>query len=361
LSPRTVSDLERGVSRAPHRQTVALLAKALGLEEVQQGRLATSVSRHRRVTARASAMPDQLLSSIPAVLTPLLGRERDEAFDEEVGEFDEESEFGDAGDEAVEVFSDAVLHELDLLPLHELALGVVGAAFGLARFFGDGVKFFERDRSTERRLRLAEAIELIHRLWTEERVTFDGTYYKTQNATIYDRPPGGIPLLIAAGGPQMAKYAGRAGDGFICTSGKGAELYRDQLLPAFQEGARESGRDPSKLDKMIEVKVSFDTDRQRALEDTRHWGALALTSQEKVGVEDPIEMERLADALPTERTASRWIVSTDPEEHVEQIRFYSDLGFNHQVFHAPGPDQRRFLDLYADKVLPLLRRVAAPA
>jgi coenzyme F420-dependent glucose-6-phosphate dehydrogenase len=201
----------------------------------------------------------------------------------------------------------------------------------------------------------------MRRLWAEDRVTFQGTYYKTQQATIYDRPPGGVPLLIAAGGPQMAKYAGRVGDGFICTSGKGAELYRDQLLPAFAEGVRESGRDPDQLEKMIEVKVSFDPDRQRAHEDTRLWGALALSSQEKTGVEDPLEMERLADALPTERTASRWIVSTDPHEHVEQIRFYTDLGFNHLVFHAPGNDQRRFLDLYAEQVLPLLRKVRVPA
>jgi coenzyme F420-dependent glucose-6-phosphate dehydrogenase len=68
-------------------------------------------------------------------------------------------------------------------------------------------------------------------------------------------------------------------------------------------------------------------------------------------------MERLADALPTERTASRWIVSSDAEEHVERIREYIDLGFDHLVFHAPGPDQRRFLDLYAERVLPLLRRL----
>jgi coenzyme F420-dependent glucose-6-phosphate dehydrogenase len=213
----------------------------------------------------------------------------------------------------------------------------------------------------ERWARLREAVTLMRKLWSEERVTYTGTYYKTQNATVYDRPPGGIPLLIAAGGPQMAKYAGRVGDGFICTSGKGAELYRDQLLPAFEEGARESGRDPSKLEKMIEVKVSFDTDRQRALDDTRLWGALALSGPEKTGVEDPMEMERLADALPTERTASRWIVSTDPQEHVEQIKFYIDLGFNHLVFHAPGNDQRRFLDLYAERVMPLLRKVSVPA
>jgi coenzyme F420-dependent glucose-6-phosphate dehydrogenase len=209
----------------------------------------------------------------------------------------------------------------------------------------------------ERWARLRESVALMRKLWTEDRVSYNGTYYKTVNATIYDKPQGGIPLLIAAGGPQMAKWAGRAGDGFICTSGKGAELYRDQLLPSFAEGAREAGKDPAAMEKMIEVKVSFDTDRQKALDDTRLWGALALSAQEKVGVEDPVEMERLADALPTERTATRWIVSTDPEEHVEKIRFYTDLGFTHLVFHAPGADQKRFLDLYADKVLPLLRKI----
>ena len=96
-------------------------------------------------------------------------------------------------------------------------------------------------------------------------------------------------------------------------------------------------------------------DRARAMEDTRHWAALALSPQEKMSVEDPIEMERLSDALPVERAASRWIVSTDPDEHVDKIAAYVNLGFQHLVFHAPGPDQRRFLKLYADAVLPRLR------
>ena len=38
-----------------------------------------------------------------------------------------------------------------------------------------------------------------------------------------------------------------------------------------------------------------------------------------MGVDDPIEMQRLGDQLPIERAASRFIVSTDPEEHVERI------------------------------------------
>jgi coenzyme F420-dependent glucose-6-phosphate dehydrogenase len=74
-----------------------------------------------------------------------------------------------------------------------------------------------------------------------------------------------------------------------------------------------------------------------------------------MGIDDPLEMERRADALSVERAASRWIVSSDPDEHVAAIRRYIDLGFNHLVFHAPGPDQERFLHLYADEILPRLR------
>src|SRR4051812_18522860 len=71
----------------------------------------------------------------------------------------------------------------------------------------------------ERRLRLAEAVALIRQLWAEERVTFEGDYYRTHNATIYDRPEQAPPIYMAASGPLAAKLAGRAGDGYISTSG----------------------------------------------------------------------------------------------------------------------------------------------
>jgi coenzyme F420-dependent glucose-6-phosphate dehydrogenase len=208
----------------------------------------------------------------------------------------------------------------------------------------------------ERFARLREAVALIRRLWTEQHVTFEGTYYRTQDATIYDRPATPVPIYVAAAGAVVAKYAGRSGDGFICTSGKPWGLYTDTLLPAVAEGLAASGKPDRPFDRMIELKVSFDTDPERALQDTRQWAALALTPEEKVSVQDPREMERLAEALPIERVASRWIVSTDPDEHVEKIKPYVDLGFRHLVFHAPGPDQERFLRLYGDQVLPRLRQ-----
>jgi len=207
----------------------------------------------------------------------------------------------------------------------------------------------------ERFARLKEAVTLIRQLWNEDRVTFDGTFYRTEMATIYDKPEQPVPIYIGASGPAATRLAGRIADGFITTSGKGHALYTDTLLPAVREGAEKANRKLDDLDLMIEVKVSFDDDLERARNDTHYWGALALSPEEKTGVEDPLEMQRRADALPVDRTVTRWICSSDPEEHGDRVQEYLDMGFKHLVFHAPGPDQERFLRLYADQILPRLR------
>jgi coenzyme F420-dependent glucose-6-phosphate dehydrogenase len=205
----------------------------------------------------------------------------------------------------------------------------------------------------ERRRRLAEAIRLIRLLWTEERVDFEGEWYRTSKATIYDRPDEPVPIYVAASGPLAAKLAGRAGDGFICTSGKDPALY-EELLANVAAGADAAGRDPAAIRRMIELKVSYDRDAQRAIDNCRWWAALALTPEQKEGVDDPIEMERLAEEN-ADRAPTRFIVSSDPEEIAAGIRRYAELGFDELVLHAPGEDQARFLDQFGEDVLPLLR------
>jgi coenzyme F420-dependent glucose-6-phosphate dehydrogenase len=210
----------------------------------------------------------------------------------------------------------------------------------------------------ERFARLRESVELMRKLWTEDRVNFDGEYYSTVDASIYDRPDQPIPVYVAAGGPVVARYAGRAGDGFICTSGKGMELYTDELIPAVKEGASQADRSFDDIDRMIEIKLSYDTDADAALENTRFWAPLALSKEQKHDITDPIEMEKAADALPIEQIASRWIVGSDPDEVVAGITQYVDAGMNHLVFHSPGQDQRRFLQLFERDLAPRLRALA---
>jgi coenzyme F420-dependent glucose-6-phosphate dehydrogenase len=243
------------------------------------------------------------------------------------------------------------------------AFGTLGELFpdrvilgvGTGEHLNEGALGVQWPENRERFARLREAVDLIRKLWTEQSVTFDGAYYHTRNATIYDRPEKPVPIYVSAGGPQVARYAGSAGDGLICTSGKGMELYSEQLLPSFRDGAKESGRDGGELDTMIEVKVSYDTDRKRAMEDTKIWASLSLPAEAKAGIDDPREMERLARTVE-DVAYRRWLVSDDPDEHIEQLRPYLELGFKHLVFHDPGDDQTRFIELYASQILPRIRK-----
>ena len=209
----------------------------------------------------------------------------------------------------------------------------------------------------ERFARLREAVRLMRELWSGDKVSFQGDYYRTVDAVLHDIPDESVPVYVAAGGPMVARYAGRHGDGFICTSGKGEELYRDKLMPSVAEGLAKADRDASALDRMIEIKLSWDPDADQALENTRFWAPLSLTAEQKHSLDSSAEMEKAADELPIEQVASRWIVTSDPAEVVEKVRFYTDLGFDHLVFHAPGHDQRRFLDTFAEQVVPGLREL----
>lgn len=209
----------------------------------------------------------------------------------------------------------------------------------------------------ERYARLRESVRLMRALWTQESVTFEGEYYRTEDARIFDRPDQPIPVYVAAGGPLVARYAGRSGDGFICTSGKGRELYADKLLPAVAEGLEKGGRAAGDVDRMIEIKLSWDPDADQALENTRFWAPLSLTAEQKHSIHSPAEMEKAADELPIEQVAQRWIVASKPEDVVAAVKEYTDLGFDHLVFHGPGHDQERFLTTFTEQVVPGLREL----
>lgn len=204
----------------------------------------------------------------------------------------------------------------------------------------------------ERRERLEEAVSLIRQLWDCERVSFSGTYYRTERATVYDRPEVPVPIYLAASGPLAAKLAGRVGDGLICTSGKAPELY-SALLAALDEGAGSAGRDPAGIRRMIEMKVSYEPTDEAARAACGWWAALALSQEEKAGIEDPMQMEVLAEAA-IERAHTRFICTADPDEMVEAIASYVGLGFDELIFHGPHQDQGGFLKRFGADLLPRL-------
>ncbi|MEO9176963.1 MAG: TIGR03557 family F420-dependent LLM class oxidoreductase [Gaiellales bacterium] len=206
----------------------------------------------------------------------------------------------------------------------------------------------------ERLNRLKEAVALIRELWDGERVSFEGDFYRTVNATIYDKPETPVPIWIAAAAPKSSHYVGEAADGFITTSGKPRELYTDTLIPAVTAGAESVGRSIDDIELMLEVKLSYAPTMEQARSDCSFWAPLALPAEMKKDIHDPVELGRIADEH-LDLAPSRFIATTDPEEAVERILGYYELGFHHLVFHAPGADQEGFLRRFAADIAPPLR------
>ena len=206
----------------------------------------------------------------------------------------------------------------------------------------------------ERFARLRESVRLIRELWTDERVTFEGDYYRTDRATVYDRPERPVPVYVAAGGPKVARYAGRAGDGFICTRGKGMELYDRQAGAGGGQGPREGRARPDHRPDDRDQALVGPRPRARAREHPVLGAARADRGAEgraRGPGRDGARRRRAADRAGREALDRR----LRPEEVVEQIKPYVDAGFDHLVFHAPGHDQERFLAAFAEQVLPRLR------
>jgi coenzyme F420-dependent glucose-6-phosphate dehydrogenase len=144
----------------------------------------------------------------------------------------------------------------------------------------------------------------------------------------------------------------RDGDGYIATSGKDPQLYLD-LLASLKEGADAAGRNVDQIDKFIEIKISYDKDVDHAKEACNFWAPLALKPEEKPGIDDATEMEAAADKI-LDRAHTRLIVSGDPDEVVEKIVAYVEVGLTIWSSTVPATIRRRFLRQFCGEVLPKL-------
>jgi coenzyme F420-dependent glucose-6-phosphate dehydrogenase len=214
----------------------------------------------------------------------------------------------------------------------------------------------------ERQDRLREALDLIRLLWSGEVVTYDGRYYRTRKARLYTLPPEPIPIYISSLVPGSASFAGRYGEGLVTTGGKRPELYRE-ILGNFGAGAREVGKDPARMPRLIEINVAYTEDRRAALEAQRkYWAGASVPAMYNQKIYTPAMSEQNGEAVGTDTLDKKTCISADPADHVAFTQRYVDLGFTHIVFHSAQEDQRRFIEAYGREVLPRIReRVAAVA
>ena len=101
----------------------------------------------------------------------------------------------------------------------------------------------------ERWARLEEAVAIVHGLWTQERFSFDGMYYRLDDAEFLPKPvQHPHPPLILGGkavGPRMQRLIGRYADEFNTVGGSPSEVAG--RFARARAGFEAEGRDPSRL------------------------------------------------------------------------------------------------------------------
>jgi coenzyme F420-dependent glucose-6-phosphate dehydrogenase len=211
-----------------------------------------------------------------------------------------------------------------------------------------------------RRAQMAEAIELIRALWTGEKVTHKGVYYQTRQAKLYTRPSDSIPLYISTMVPNSARFAGKHGDGLITVGGEEPAAYQ-QIFENFEAGAKEAGKNSSRMPRMVELAVDYTDDENKAIEYRKaYWAGVFVPALFTQKIYTPAMSEQNGSAVGTDTIKQGVCISADPEVHIKFARRYMDLGFDHLFFHSAGPDQRAFLEGYGRDVLPQLRRLGQP-
>jgi len=207
----------------------------------------------------------------------------------------------------------------------------------------------------ERLERLEEAIQLIRALWSGQEVSFSGIYYETQKAKLYTPPATPIPIYISALAPHRAMFAGKYGDGLFSVGGKKPEVYR-QMIRSFEESAREAGKDPACMPRLIELNAAYTEKIDAAIqEQTKYWAGTYVPAMFAQKIYTPTMSQENGEVVGPETIKKTGCFSPSSDDHIQFIQQYIELGFNTIILHSPGPDQQAFIERYCHDILPKIR------
>ena len=205
--------------------------------------------------------------------------------------------------------------------------------------------------SIERFKRLKEAIVLIKKLWSEEWVNFKGQYYSVRDSNLYTKPEKSIPMYIAASGRQSAHLAGEEGDGIVINELDHGKI-REEMMPAFEDGAKKYGRDPESLERVLLIPTSYDQDLQNAVESIRFWRGSMIKAFFDVEIHDPRKIEANGKVIGDDSIIRHLLVISSGEEGISRLEKFVELGFTEIVLLNSSPDRKKLIDLVAKEIGP---------
>lgn len=200
---------------------------------------------------------------------------------------------------------------------------------------------------------LGESVEVIRQLFSGKVVKFAGEHVTLESAKLYTLPDSPPPIYIATSGPIMSERTGRTADGII-TVGAADEKIKN-LMGRFEKGAREAGKDPAKMPRLMQLHVSWANSVEKATDQAvREWPNGGMNFP-KGDIRNPEDFEAMAKMVRPEHYTGRVFISPDLDALAAHVQHYIDLGFTEIYLHNVGRNQQAFIEAVGRRVLPQLK------
>ena len=177
----------------------------------------------------------------------------------------------------------------------------------------------------ERIAQLEEAIRVIRTLWTQAPATFEGRWYRLDEAWCNPQPDPPIPILVAGEGERyLLRVVAEHADWWLSYGHRPEVLQRKMAVLA--DHCRDVGRDAATIRKATPLTIYLDRDRAAA----RRWAGAALEGEAPPFAGDPAELR-------------------------DRILELGELGFDQVQLRFAGMFGTRDIELFVDSVLPHFR------
>ena len=218
-----------------------------------------------------------------------------------------------------------------------------GEAINEVNFFPNGWPRWQK-----RIERLAEAVVLMRSMWeSKEYFNYQGKHFKMHDFYLYTKPKTKIPIYFAAQGRKAASYAGIYGDHLVTVNT--LKVCREVIFPTFEDSAKKVGKDPSKMEKMVEIPLYF-AEKNVGVEEVRKSGEAGFFAAGSFDETDPRKIQEMSNMVNDETIKANFCFVSSPDDIIEAIEKYRDAGATHVELVTHSFPER--IELIGERVLP---------
>ncbi len=206
-------------------------------------------------------------------------------------------------------------------------------------------------RAADRAARMEEHITILRRLWTEDRVTFQGKFHMLENAFIEPKPVQQPPPIWIASSPRLQsakphiaerslRRVARMGDGWMTTGWidyPGVVEEFAELRRRIFQYASEEGGDTKGFPCAIYYFINVNDDSEAAYEESKRY------------------LEQYYSTQFSRQAVENWVALGSPEQCAAQLRAFIEAGATDILLSFPSWDPMGQFKRCVEEVLPRLR------